>query len=291
MKLKNIYSKKDIKHNGIFEWVKPVISFEVFPPKDNLSEFYNELSNLQKYNPAFVSLTCSTGKNNNDAIDILKKLKTEYQLNLMPHFTCICNSKENVLENLKIIENLGIENILALRGDEPQNTKNNYYDFHYANELVEFIKEKSTLSIGVAGYPEGHIDSSDIFEDIENLKKKVDAGADAIFTQLFFNNDKFFSFVQLVRDAGIEIPIVAGIMPIISYNQIMKMTHLANISVPKTLQEKIEKYKDDSAGMKEMGIDFASYQCQQLIDAEVSGLHFFTLNKSFSTSQILDNIL
>lgn len=291
MKLKEIYTQKDIKHNGIFEWVKPKISFEIFPPVNNTQELYTELEILKKYNPEFVSLTCGAAGKNNDSFDILKTLKNDYELNLMPHFTCICNSKENVAKNLEIIESLGIENILALRGDEPEDTERHYFDFHHANELVEFIKSRTNLSIGVAGYPEGHIDSTDIYSDIENLKKKVDAGADAIFTQLFFNNDKFFSYVQLVRDAGIEVPIIAGIMPILSYKQINKMTHLANISIPNTLQEKIEQFKDNPADMKEFGIDFASYQCQQLIDAEVAGLHFFTLNKSYSTSQILDNIL
>lgn len=291
MKLKEIYSQKDIEHNGIFEWVKPKISFEVFPPAISVEELYKELEILKKYNPEFVSLTCGAAGKNNDSLEVLKYLKNNLQLNLMPHFTCICNSKEKVADNLKIIESLEIENILALRGDEPSDTQEHYYDFHYANELVEFIKERTNLSVGIAGYPEGHIDCPDIYTDIENLKKKVDAGADAIFTQLFFNNDKFFSYVQLVRDAGIETPIIPGIMPILSYKQITKMTHLANISIPKTLQDKIEQYKDSPKDMKELGIDFASYQCQQLIDAEVAGLHFFTLNKSYSTSQILDNLL
>ena len=291
MNLKEIYSSKDIKHNGIFEWVKPKISFEVFPPKENIDTFYEELKILKNYNPEFVSLTCGAAGKNNDSQEILTVLKNNLQLNLMPHFTCICNSKENVAKNLTLIEDLGIENILALRGDEPENTERIYFDFHYANELVSFIKERTNLSIGVAGYPEGHIQASDLFADIDNLKKKTDAGADAIFTQLFFNNDKFFSYVQLVRDAGINIPIIAGIMPIISYKQITKMINLAKISVPKTLLEKIEKYKNDSKSMLELGIDFGSYQCQQLVDAEVAGLHFFTLNKAYSVSRILDNIL
>jgi methylenetetrahydrofolate reductase (NADPH) len=147
------------------------------------------------------------------------------------------------------------------------------------------------LSVGVAGYPEGHIDALDLFADIENLKKKVDAGADAIYTQLFFNNDKFFSYVQLVRDAGIEVPIIPGIMPIISKKQVEKMTALANIGVPKSLWERIERCGDSPDDMKKLGIEFATIQCQQLIDAEVRGLHFYTLNKAYSTAQILENIL
>lgn len=291
MKLKEIYSKKDIRHNGISECTKPVISFEIFPPKDNIEKLYEELNALHKHNPEFISLTCGAAGKKNDSLETLKELKEKYNFNLMPHFTCICNSKENVEYNLKLIEELGIENILALRGDEPEELNERYYDFRYANELVEFIKSKTNLSIGVAGYPEGHIDCKNINLDIENLKRKIDAGADVIFTQLFFNNDIFFRYVELVRNAGIEIPIVTGIMPIVNYKQITKMTNLANISIPDSLQNKIEKFKDNPNDMREMGIDFASYQCQQLTDAEVSGLHFYTLNKAYSVNKILDNIL
>ena len=291
MNLREIYSKKDVRHNGIFEWVKPKISFEIFHPKDNLEQLVEELQVLKKYNPEFVSVTSNTESQNTNSLDLLKILINDLQLPLMPHLTCINNSKIQIQEKLKSIETLGINKILALRGDEPENDERKYFDFHHANELVSFIKEQTNLSIGVAGYPEGHIQAPDLYTDIDNLKKKVDAGADAIFTQLFFNNDKFFSYIQLVRDAGIEVPIIAGIMPIIGYKQITKMINLAKITVPKTLLDKIEQYKDNSQSLIDLGIDFATYQCQQLIDAEVAGLHFFTLNKAASTNQILENIL
>ncbi len=291
MKLREIYAQKDLRHNGIYEWVKPKISFEIFPPQKDFDKLLNEINILKSYNPEFISITCSSKNTNNTSIETLKNIKKELDINLMPHFTCIGSKKEDIKSNLNYLENIGVENILALRGDEPENQENIYKDFRYANDLVKFIKQETNLSIGVAGYPEGHIEAPDIYTDIENLKKKVDAGAEAIFTQLFFNNDKFFSYIQLVRDAGIEIPIIAGIMPIVNYHQITKMLSLAKISVPKVLQEKIEKYKDDEKSMTEFGIDFASYQSQQLIDAEVKGIHFYTLNRSYSTAQILENIL
>lgn len=291
MKLREIYAQKDLRHNGIYEWVKPKISFEIFPPQKDFDKLLNEINILKSYNPEFISITCSSKNTNNTSIETLKNIKKELDINLMPHFTCIGSKKEDIKSSLNYLENIGVENILALRGDEPENQENIYKDFRYANDLVKFIKQETNLSIGVAGYPEGHIEAPDIYTDIENLKKKVDAGAEAIFTQLFFNNDKFFSYIQLVRDAGIEIPIIAGIMPIVNYHQITKMLSLAKISVPKVLQEKIEKYKDDEKSMTEFGIDFASYQCQQLIDAEVKGIHFYTLNRSYSTAQILENIL
>ena len=266
MKLCEIYSEKDIKNNGIYKWVKPKISFEVFPPQSEPEKLYEELSKLKKYSPEFISLTCRAGEHNQESNIVLEHLKNDMGFNVMPHLTCVCTSKTKIFDYLKYIQNLGVKNILALRGDIPENKEDMCHDFHYANELVDFIRKNTDLSIGVAGYPEGHIESPDVYADIENLKKKVDAGAQAIFTQLFFNNDKFFSYIQLVRDAGINIPIIAGIMPILSHKQISKMVNLARIEIPKTLADKIEKYKDDFKSLREMGIDFACYQCNQLID-------------------------
>lgn len=294
MNLKELYSRQDIRHNGIYEWKKPVISFEVFPPKNEPVEtLYKELQILNRYNPSFVSLTCGAGGGSSKgfSFDNLKHIKENLQINVMPHLTCICSSKEEVIKKLEAIESLDIKSVLALRGDEPQNIDVCYRDFRYANDLVSFIKNNTNFSVAVAGYPEGHINSPNLYTDIENLKRKVDAGADVIFTQLFFDNTKFFSYIQLIRDAGINIPVVAGIMPIISAKQIERMVSMAKITVPPSLQERIDRYKDDLKAMKELGINFASYQCQQLIDAEVSGLHFYTLNKSYSTSQILENIM
>jgi len=279
MKLREIYNNN-----------KTVISFEVFPQKDDEAKLLEEITILNKYNPAFISLTCGAGGKENKSFELLKDIQN-LGINVMPHFTCITSSKKSVEEGLKEIENIGIENILALRGDIPENPELRRYDFNYANELVNYIKAKTNLSIGVAGYPEGHVESPDIKSDIINLKKKVEAGADAIFTQLFFDNNKFFEYIRLVRNEGINIPIIAGIMPIKSYKQIVKMTSLARVTIPENLQTKINKYKEDSKSMTELGIEYASKQCEELINNNVTGLHFFTLNKSYSTSQILNNIL
>ena len=189
---------------------------------------------------------------------------------------------------MKKLGDIGIENILALRGDIPENNELCRNDFRYANELVSFIKAKTNFSTGVAGYPEGHIESPDLKTDIENLKKKVDAGADAIFTQLFFDNNLFFDYVNRVRNAGIEIPVIAGIMPVISEKQVNRMISMANISVPDKLKQNIQKFKGKD--LIAYGIEFASSQCSALIKEGVKGLHFFTLNKAYSANRILDNI-
>ena len=265
------------------------ISFEIFPPKDGNGLLLKEIEILKSHNPAFVSLTYGAGGQENKSFELITKIQNT-GLNVMPHFTCITSSKKNIETHLKNIENIGIKNILALRGDIPEDKDLIKHDFHYANELVRFIKEKTDLSIGVAGYPETHIESPDIKTDIENLKRKVDAGADVIFTQLFFDNDKYYKFVERVNSAGIDIPVIPGIMPVISEKQILKMTNLARITIPEKLQKGIEKFRNDKKSMIEFGIEYSTAQCEDLINSKVKGLHFFTLNKAFSSSRILDNI-
>lgn len=282
MELKEIYQKKEYEFS-------PNISFEVFPPKDNdISNLFEELRIMKKYNPALVSLTYgASGTSNNFSIDVLKSI-LDLELNLMPHFTCVSATQKETEEHIISIENLGIENILALRGDIPKDVNPCSLDFEHANELVDFINQKTTLSIGVAGYPEGHIESKTVQDDIENLKKKVDAGASAIFTQLFFNNSKFYNYLELVRAAGIDLPIIPGIMPVRSLKQIDRIVSLANVDFPKSLIEQLEKFPDDT---KKIGVDFAISQCHDLLDVGVDGIHFFTLNHSDMVSEILDNIL
>ena len=282
-----------MKISKLYENKNTTISFEVFPPDtdEKVEKLHNEMSELAKLNPDFISLTYGAGgKNNQQAKDVLTSLHENFTIEIMPHFTCVCSDKNSIDNSLDFLKNLGTENILALRGDKPNDEKIQCTDFCYANELVEYLKEKTDFSIAVAGYPEGHIEANSLEDDINNLKKKIIAGADAIFTQLFFDNDKFYKYRELVTNRGIEAPIIAGIMPILSKPQLEKMTKLAKVTIPKKLLEKIEQHEDDKIYIKELGIEFASIQCENLIKNEVRGLHFFTLNKSYSTVQILKNI-
>lgn len=296
MNLNEIYSACKVSSNGFFTETVPVISFEIFPPKNDetgekLDKLIEHLAVLKKYNPAFISLTYGAGgTTQSSSLGIIKRVQKELNLNVMPHFTCVGAKKAQIKEYLNEITELGIKNILALRGDIPEGMDAKDFDFHYANELVKFIKSETNLSIGVAGYPEGHIACDDFFVDLDNLKRKVDEGADVIYTQMFFDNDKFFNFVQLARDSGIQIPIIPGILPISGYNQLDKMLSMARVSVPQSLRNRLEKYKDNPDDIKKLGIEFASYQCQQLIDSKICGLHFYTLNSSTALSQILDNL-
>ena len=278
MELREIYSQKGTQ-----------ISFEVFPPKDgNISMLFDELRILKKYKPALISCTYGANGGTRDfSIEILR-LILDLELIPMPHFTCICTTKELVEHYITQVENMGIENILALRGDKHGNESICFPDFSYANELVEFIHEKTTLSIGVGGYPQMHPESQNISTDIENLKQKVDAGASAIFTQLFFDNDKFYSYVEKVRKAGINVPVIAGIMPVRSLAQAHKMVEMTKVSVPEKLKNSLEKYTDKSI---DIGIEYAINQCRDLMNNGVKGIHFYTLNKSDMVSKILDNCL
>jgi methylenetetrahydrofolate reductase (NADPH) len=273
----------------IYQNNKPQISCEIFPPKDgNLSKLFDELRILKKYNPALISLTYGANGGTRDfSFDILQMI-LDLELNPMPHFTCICTTKELIEHYIVQIENMGIENILALRGDRGKDGTYCSLDFQYANELVDYIHQKTTLSIGVGGYPEGHPEAISLEKDIENLKKKIDAGASAIFTQLFFENDKFYNYVEKVRNAKINIPIIAGIMPVRSLNQTQKMIEMTHVKLPESLKNKLEKYPNDA---KKIGIEFAVSQCQDLINNKVNGLHFYTLNKSDMVSEILDEII
>lgn len=285
MELSEIYSD----FNTCSKQDSPKISFEVFPPKGgDISNLFDELRVLRKYNPVLVSLTFgASGNTSRFTFEDLKSIR-DLDFTLMPHFTCVSMDKNNIEKYITTIENLGIENVLALRGDIPDDVNINEIDFKHANELVEFIVSKTTLSIGVAGYPEGHIESPSTDEDIKYLKKKVDAGASAIFTQLFYDNDKFFRYIETLRNKGINLPVIAGIMPIRTAAQIQKMTGMAKITLPEKLKKLIEKYPHD---IKKIGFEHVVKQCEELIKNDVSGLHFYTLNHSDIVSEILNNIM
>lgn len=286
MKLKDLYSSSS--HN-------PIISYEVFPPKDDndgmkTDSLFSELRKLKKFNPSLISVTYGAGgSNRNQSVDIIKRIKNELKITPMPHFTCVSTDKALIKTYLSEIEELGIKNILALRGDIPEQGQV-FDDFKYASELVEYIKTESSLSVAVAGYPEGHIEALSLEDDLKYLKLKVDNGADVIYTQLFFNNNCFLSFLDKCTNFGINIPIIPGIMPITSYKSIQKMVQLCRVDVPKSLLDIIELHKNDNDYIKKLGVEFATRQCDELIALGVKGVHFYTLNKANSVSNILQNL-
>ena len=286
MNLKEIYNTKQ----------KPVISYEVFPPKDDtdgekLEALFKELNKLLCYNPSLISVTYGAGgSNRNESVEIIRRIKEELKVTPMPHFTCVSTSTKNISEYLKTIESFDVKNILALRGDIPKDGSV-CNDFKHADELVSYIKDNTNLSVAIAGYPEGHKECKSFEQDLIYLKQKADKGADVIFSQMFFNNDHYFSFVEKCEKIGINLPVIPGILPVSSYKQLFKMADMCKVEIPSKLKETLEKHQDDSDYTKKYGIEYASSQCEELLQNKVRGLHFYTLNKSYAVGQILKNIL
>ena len=274
------------------------ISFEFFPPKDEKGErqLFETIKKLEKLKPTFVSVTYGAGGSTRDRTrNVVKRIHEETDLTVMAHLTCIAHTKEELIEILQDYKNIGIENILALRGDVPRDKP----DWRppegackYAKELVLLIRENfgAYFSVGVASYPEGHPESPNLEWEVKYFKEKVEAGADFSITQMFFVNDYYYEFVELCQRAGINIPIIPGIMPITNFKQIKKFAALCGATIPQSLIEKMEKVEDKPEEIKKIGIEFAINQCLDLIEHGVPGLHFYTLNKSDATLRIYEAI-
>ncbi|MFN3603419.1 MAG: methylenetetrahydrofolate reductase [NAD(P)H] [Leptonema sp. (in: bacteria)] len=283
------------KIHTIISKKKPTFSFEFFPPKTEEGELQlqNTILQLKDLKPDFVSITYGAGGTSQIKTEAWAyKIQKELDLLSMAHLTCINASKEKILNLLKQYRENSIQNIMALRGDLPQNQVLYYRYFRYASDLISFIRLhfNNSFSIGAACYPEKHPEAKTLEEDIENLKIKVDSGADFLITQLFFDNEKFFVFRDKIKAKGISIPLIAGIMPITAYKQIEKFTKMANCKIPDSLYSNLEKYKDSEEDLKKISIEFSVNQCQELLNNGVEGVHFYTLNQSVATQEILKKI-
>ena len=282
MKLSEIYKNND----------KLIFSFEVFPPKNaNTESLFAELAKMNEQKPALISVTYGAGgSNRNLSLEIVKELKNHLKQPVMPHFTCVCSSKEYIEKYIEEIENLGITNILALRGDEPQDIEVCYRDFKSALDLIEYLKKHSELEFAVAAYPEKHPKAKTFDNDIDVLYKKQNLGAKVAYTQVFFDNECFYKFYDLCRKKSIKIPIIPGIMPITSFNQLKRIVELSGTKINSKVLAYFEKYKDSKEDTIKAGIEFASLQCEKLIDFGAKGMHFYTLNKAQSSVEVIKNI-
>ncbi len=285
-----------VKIKDILKEVWPSFSFEFFPPKDEegFERLYRTIERLKHLNPSFVSVTYGAGGSTREkTVDLVAKIKWEIGIESMAHITCVGATRDEIDHLLKEIREKGIENILALRGDPPKGERvfrPVEGGFRYASELVAFIRQRYDFCIGVAGYPEGHKEAPSLEKDIENLKKKVDAGADFIITQLFFDNRFFFDFLERAEGVGIEVPIIPGIMPIINLNQIKRFTEMCGASIPEPLLSRLEEVQDDPSAVEAYGIEYATRQCEELLEARVPGIHFYTLNRSQATWKVVSNL-
>lgn len=278
---------------------KPVISFELFPPKTDVGmrTICNRLlPNLAKHNPSYITVTYGAmGSTQSKTLEIASLVKQEFNLESACHLTCVGSSRTDIDDILSKIRDAGIHNIVALRGDPPQGSDTFVAPkdgFAHANELITHIRatEPSAAPFGlaVAGYPEKHIEASDLDTDIQNLKRKVDAGGDIIITQLFYDNQAYFNFVDKVRAAGIQVPIVAGLMPILSAKQIQRITSMCGSSIPSDLGKKLNAAIDDDDKATKIGIDQCIAQATELLDKGAPGIHFYVLNKHTHMAEIMD---
>lgn len=273
---------------------KFVYSFEIFPPKkmDNIDKVYSTVDGLAHLEPDFISVTFGAGGKCKDTLtgEIASTIKNKHGIETMAHLTCINSTKEQVRTILKDLDERGIENVMALRGDINEET-GPLGEFQHANELaVEVQKIDDRIQILGACYPEGHYESDDLDEDIENLKYKIGAGAKALITQLFFDNSLFYDFIDKVRNAGIDVPVSAGIMPITNRNQIKRTVELSGSSLPKSFTNMIAKYENDPEGLFDAGIEYATEQIRDLIEHGVDGIHLYTMNNAEVAERITENI-
>ncbi|HEX8323564.1 MAG TPA: methylenetetrahydrofolate reductase [NAD(P)H] [Tepidisphaeraceae bacterium] len=279
--------------DSLFAGHKPTISFEFFPPKtdEGFATLYRTIEELKPLQPSYVSVTYGAGGSTRaKTIELAGKIQNQIGFNTLAHLTCVGHTADEIGQILDQLWDSGIRNILALRGDPPGGAAawvKTPGGFEHADELVTYVKGRHDFFVAVAGFPEGHPQGLNRVRDLEHLKQKVDAGADAIVTQLFFDNNDFHAFRDQVEKSGVAVPIVAGIMPISNVQQIKRFVTMCGAKIPMPLLRKLEKIEADPDAVYQAGIDYAVHQCRDLIFHDVSGLHFYTLNKSKATVDIV----
>jgi methylenetetrahydrofolate reductase (NADPH) len=272
---------------------EPVFSFEFFPPKTDEGEqnLRRTLQDLRAFNPDFVSVTYGAlGSTRNRTFDLTKWIKHELGIEAMAHLSCVGSSRDELRAIIGDIANAGIDNVLALRGDPPRGEtdwKPHPGGLHYSTELAALISERFELAVGAACFPEVHPEAPDMAHDLRFLREKVDAGASFLITQLFFDNELYFNFVDEARAVGIDVPIIPGVMPITDVAQIKTITGMCKASIPERLLEALEWRAEDRDAVLELGVAYATLQCAELLARGAPGIHFYTLNRSPATRAIL----
>jgi len=276
---------------------RPVFSFEFFPPKTDAGyrSLFRTIADLTQLEPGFVSVTCgAAGSTRKKTADLVNRIQREIGLTAMAHVTCTGRSAAELAESLEMMERAGIENVLALRGDLPLDQPDWRPvpgGFRHANQLAAFIKSRFAFSLGGACHPEKHHEAPSFEEDLANLCKKVEAGTEFLITQLFLDNRHFFRFVERAREAGIEVPIVPGIMPMVSLKNLQGAMRLSPGSqTPPELEQRLAEAGEDANRSMEIGVEWATRQCRELLDRGAPGIHFYTLNKSPATRKVHGNL-
>lgn len=288
-----------MKIQQILNTSRPTISFEFFPPKNELAmqTLLTTIEQLREVQPSFTSCTYGAGGSTRArTLDVTRKIQEEFSLEAMAHFTCVGQTVDNIDSVLEDFSRNGIENVLALRGDcpvgQPEPSNGWFPTFKYAVDLIHHIRARfgDLFSIGCAGYPEKHPEALDFESDLMRLKQKVDAGADFVITQLFFINKNFFHFLERARAIGITVPIIAGIMPVTNVAQIKKFTAMCGAIIPKNMVQDLDDIADNAEAVFHYGVKWSTQQCKELLDSNVDGLHFYTLNRSNATRIVVENL-
>ena len=272
----------------------PTISMEVFPPKqkDKYESIEKATEEIASYKPGFMSVTYGAGGGTSEfTVSIASNLEKKYDIPILAHLTCISSTKEGVRKQLELMKEKGITNVLALRGDIPEDTpRDTKWEYSYAKELIREIKEfDSDMCIGGACYPEVHPDSENQIEDIKHLKEKVDAGCEFLTTQMFFDNTIFYNFLYKVREAGIYFPIVPGIMPITNINQLKRTLKLSGTVLPQRFRFLLDKFGSDEKAMKQAGLIYASEQIIDLYANGIKNVHVYSMNKPEVAKTLMTN--
>jgi methylenetetrahydrofolate reductase (NADPH) len=288
-----------MKIRDILRQQKPTISFEFFPPKDDkgMAALLETLAHLRELRPSFTSCTYGAGGSTRArTLEVTLKIKEQFGLEAMAHFTCVGQRLADIDKTLEEFSRHGIENVLALRGDrpvgQPEPAEGWFPDFQNAVHLIRHLRSRfgEKFSLGCAGYPEKHPEATDFETDLRHLKAKVDAGADFIITQLYFDNASFFRFVDRARALGIGVPIIAGIMPVTNVAQVKKFTTMCGAIIPDQMLADLDDIAGDPDAVQRYGIEWSTRQCNELLARGVDGLHFYTLNRSKSSRQIVENL-
>lgn len=280
----------------LYRQESPVLSLEIFPPRMDypLETVFTTVEKLIRLQPGFISVTYGAGGSSRDrTVEIAARIKNDYKVESLAHLTCVRHTREEIHQILQDLLGEGIINIMALRGDFPEEQENFQLDqqeYRYAFQLINDARQLADFGIAAAAHPEGHPECRRLSEDLENLKNKVDCGVDFLITQLFFDNRIFYDFVDRAMAKGINCPIIPGIMPVFNAKQIKKMIYLCGASIPSKLLSLVERYENIPADMEKAGIEYASEQVLDLIDDGVAGVHLYTMNKPEQIAEIVNNI-
>jgi len=285
MKITDIFSKQD-----------KTFSFEFFPPKDEISavDFGINVGRLMKLSPTFVTVTYGAGGSTQErTFALVSYLQNVIELTTVAHYTCVNATRDKIMVDLEQLQKRGVENLMLLRGDPPKGTetfKPAQDGFTHASDLIEFVKKHFTFCTAGAAYVDKHPEAASLDDDLRNLKRKFDAGADFLVTQLFFINEHYFQFVRRARGLGIACRIIPGIIPLTSYHQIQRFTKMSAAKIPEELTSGIAAHKDDPEKMHDIGVEFTIKQCRELLQNGAPGLHFYTLNKSRAVVEVFESL-